>query len=161
MCLQRSSGWTAWFYRWRNCEMLSVQGDLGMVSLPGCRLPGHPRPLCYQIHPLEALGRSDVSPCRYAQCFLPVARLKSLSGPLRPGEWTPASRSWARPPKYFSRVGILYFPVTGSSLQLFLISENLSSIHPEFLICSVTPTYPAQLKTARKWLLISVYLNMI
>ena len=108
--------------------MLSVRCDLRTVSLPSCHLSSHPHPLRYQVHPLEALGRSAVSPCRYAQCLLPVAGMESVPGPLRPGEWTPISRSRARRPKSFSRVGILYFPVTGASLQLFLISENLSSI---------------------------------
>ena len=134
-----------WVCRWQNCawEMLSVRCDLGMVSLPGCHLSGHPHPLCYQIHLHEALGRSAVSPCRYAQCLPPVARMKSMSGPLRLGEWTPASRSWAQCPKSFSRVGILYFPVTGSSLQLFLISENLSSTLSTWSVLWLPHTLPS------------------
>lgn len=94
----------------RAWEILSVHCDPWMVSLPGSHLPGHPHSLRYQIHPAEAAGRSDVSPCRYVQCFCPLPGIKPCQV-LVAGEDDsnqPFMSSAPIPPKSFSRAGALY-----------------------------------------------------
>ena len=144
-------------------EMLSVQRDLWMVFLPGSHLPGHPHSLRYQIHPAETRGRSDVSPCRYVQCFCPLPGTKPCQVLIGRGSWLqPAFHELCPDTPYIFQPGrcLIFTLLPLFSLRHFLIPENVSPVHPEFLVPSVIPTHIAQLRTARKWLLISIHSNV-